>query len=88
MASGNFLKIKIRYESLTVLLILLSFFFFACSSKNQFDCEQIINPSYSDEIEKIEAYLDEKNLTAQYSFLKIKTFFLQKAMVPATEKIL
>ena len=40
----------------TVCVVLLS----GCTSKDPFDCDEIRNPSYEQEIEKIEAYLEEK----------------------------
>ena len=44
-----------------VLFIACVTLFAACSSKDPFDCEEIRNPSYAEEIEKIEAYLEQKN---------------------------
>ena len=76
METGKLIKIKIRYMRLTVALIVFPLFFFACSTKNQFASDQIINPSYSEEIEKIEAYLDEKNFDGALLISKNKDIIL------------
>ena len=78
METGKLIKIKIRYMRLTVALIVFPLFFFACSTKNQFASDQIINPSYSEEIEKIEAYLDEKNFDGALLISKNKDIILAK----------
>ena len=78
METGNLIKIKIRYMRLTTALIFLFLLFAACSTKNQFACDQIINPSYSEEIEKIEAYLNEKDFEGALLISKKKDIILAK----------
>ena len=78
METGKLIKIKIRYMHLTSALVFLSLLFAACSTKNQFACDQIINPSYSEEIEKIEAYLEEKKFDGALLISKNKEIILAK----------
>lgn len=78
METGKLIKIKIRYMRLTVALVFLSIFLYACSTKNQFACDQIINPSYSEEIEKIESYLNEKDFEGALLISKSRDIILAK----------
>ena len=50
----------------------------ACSSKDMFDCDQILNPSYQIEIEKIEQYLDENKFEGSVLIAKNKDIVLAK----------
>lgn len=52
--------------------------FAGCSSKDPFDCEEIRNPSYAEEIEKIEAYLDQKNFEGAVLIAKKKDVMFAK----------
>ena len=52
--------------------------FAGCSSNDQFDCDEIRNPSYAEEIEKIEAYLDEKNFQGAVLIARKKTVLFAK----------
>ncbi|MBR5401413.1 MAG: beta-lactamase family protein [Treponema sp.] len=60
--------------------------FAGCSSKDLFDCEEIRNPSYSEEIEKIEAYLDGKNFGGAVLISKNKDIVLAKGYGPCDKK--
>ena len=86
MSTSKSIKIIFRYEFLLTAFILFALLSFSCSSKNQFACEEIINPSYPEEIEKIEAYLDEKNFDGAVLISKNKEVLLAKGYGPCDRK--
>ena len=60
--------------------------FTACSSKDPFDCEEIRNPSYAEEIEKIEAFLDEKKFEGAVLIARKKDVMFAKGYGPCDKK--
>ena len=50
----------------------------ACSSKDMFDCDQIVNPSYQNEINLIEEYLEENKFEGAVLVAKNKDIILAK----------
>ena len=60
------------------LLILVVFIFASCTSKDEFDCDEIINPSYAQEIDKIEKYLEEKKFEGAVLVAKNKDVVFAK----------
>ena len=86
MSTSKSIKIIFRYEFLLTAFILFVLLSFSCSSKNQFACEEIINPSYPEEIEKIEAFLDEKKFDGAVLISKNKDIILAKGYGPCDRK--
>lgn len=66
----------------TVFVVLLT----ACTSKDPFDCDEIRNPSYEQEIEKIEAYLEEKNFEGAVLVAQKKDVVFAKGYGPCDRK--
>ena len=70
-----------------VLLSALCVFVLAgCSSKDPFDCEEIRNPSYADEIEKIESYLEQKDFEGSVLIARKKDIVFAKGFGPCDKK--
>ena len=69
-----------------VLFTVCAVLFTACSSKDPFDCEEIRNPSYAEEIEKIEAYLEQKNFQGAVLIARKKDVMFAKGYGPCDKK--
>ena len=67
-------------------LLLLPLLFTACSSNDEFAADEIINPSYAEEIEKIEAYLEEKSFEGAVLVSQKKKIILAKGYGPCDKK--
>ena len=66
---------KIKFFSALCLGVLLAV---SCKSKDIFDCDQIINPSYQEEVERIEEYLEENKFEGAVLVAKNKDIILAK----------
>ena len=81
--SGAGLLLK---TGLLLSILLLPLFFTACSSNDEFAADEIINPSYAEEIEKIEAYLEEKAFEGAVLVSQKKKIILAKGYGPLDRK--
>ena len=73
--SGAGLLLK---TGLLLSILLLPLFFTSCSSNDELAADEIRNPSYAEEIEKIEAYLEEKTFEGAVLVSQKKKIILAK----------
>ena len=69
---------KIRSALKILFFVFLVSVITGCSSKDEFDCDEIINPSYAQAIEEIETYLEEKSFEGAVLVAKDKEVMFAK----------
>ena len=69
---------KIRSALKILFFVFLVSVITGCSSKDEFDCNEIINPSYAQAIEEIETYLEEKSFEGAVLVAKDKEVMFAK----------
>ncbi len=82
----NCKEFKLLASAGLIALLLLSFFFISCKSKDKFDCDQIISPDYPSDVEHIESYLNETKFEGAVLVSRKNKIILAKGFGPCDRK--
>ena len=82
----NCKEFKLLVSAGLIALLLLSFFFISCKSKDIFDSEEIVSRAYQKEVTGIENYLEENKFEGSVLVAKNKDIILAKGYGPLDKK--